>query len=311
MTSKIAVLIAAALALAACSSTVAGTPHSSVLAGRPVGTAHSKHPAKKPVQHHHRHPRKPATHVHVSSFEGDGQTYGVGLPVILRFDKKVTDASALRKATTVTVNGKPAHGAWYFETSEAGYAMEGHYRADDPWPAHATIHVDAPLKDVSAGKGRAYDDDLTLTFRTGDVHVTTVYGSGAHPHMVVTSNGRTVRTLPVSLGSADHPTYAGTKVVEEFDRYENMGGTEVPWSVRVTNSGEFLHEAAWNSNIGDLNTSHGCTNLRVGDAEWFYHFSLIGDLVKYPDAPGPTQQVWDGIGDWNVSWGEWQQGGLA
>jgi lipoprotein-anchoring transpeptidase ErfK/SrfK len=119
-----------------------------------------------------------------------------------------------------------------------------------------------------------------------------------------------VGTLPVSLGSADWPTYSGVKVVEEFDRVQNMEGTPVPWSVRVTNSGEFVHAASWNGRIGSANTSHGCTNLSVADAEWFYKFSQLGDVVTYPDAQGPRMKVWDGLGDWNVPWTEWRAGGV-
>lgn len=38
------------------------------------------------------------------------------------------------------------------------------------------------------------------------------------------------------------------------DRYALL----VPWSVRVTNSGKYMHSASWNTgNIGSRNTSHG------------------------------------------------------
>jgi len=86
----------------------------------------------------------------------------------------------------------------------------------------------------------------------------------------------------------------------------------VPWSVRLTNSGEFVHAAAWNTgNIGARSTSHGCTNLTVDDAKWFYDFSMIGDVVTYSNT-GTSSVVpsWDGLGDWNVSWSQWQAGNL-
>lgn len=68
--------------------------------------------------------------------------------------------------------------------------------------------------------------------------------------MVVRSDGRVVRRLAVSLGAAATPTYRGVKVVEEFDHVEDMEGTPVYWSVRITTSGEFVHAAPWNSKIG-------------------------------------------------------------
>lgn len=77
----------------------------------------------------------------------------------------------------------------------------------------------------------------------------------------------------------------------------------VPWSVRVTNSGEYVHAASWNTgNIGIRNTSHGCTNLDVDDAHWLCRFSLLGDVVEYPNGSGPTMPSWDGWAWWNLSW---------
>jgi lipoprotein-anchoring transpeptidase ErfK/SrfK len=243
-------------------------------------------------------------------FEGDGLTYGVGMPVIFRFTQKVTAVAAFEKAVTVDLDGRPADGAWYWEGSAApGFVQEAHFRMHNFWPAHSHITVRAPIAGLSAGRGRAFSDNLTLSMYIGAAHISTVYASDTDPHMVVTSDGRTVRTLPASLGTATNPTYRGTKIVEEFDRIENMEGTPVPWSVRVTNSGEFVHAAPWNSEIGRANLSHGCTNLSTADARWFYHFSLLGDVVRYPDAPGRTMRPWDGIGDWNVAWPAWLAGG--
>jgi len=115
------------------------------------------------------------------------------------------------------------------------------------------------------------------------------------------------RRCPV-LGAGDHPTFTGVKVVIERDRVEEMTSAPgapyydvmVPWSLRLTNSGEFAHDTSWNHNIGAVNTSHGCTNLRPGDAQWFYGVSQIGDVLTYPNATGMTMPVWDGYGDGNV-----------
>jgi lipoprotein-anchoring transpeptidase ErfK/SrfK len=254
--------------------------------------------------------------VHVSLLESDGGVYGVGMPIIAWFDQAPTDASAFDAATTVTVNGAPVTGAWYWEKSgHAGSAVEAHYRLNAYWPAHAKILLSLPVKGLSAGAGLAYDDSLTLSISTGAAHISTV--DNTTHQMTVTSDGVVVRTVPVSLGAADHPTYAGTKVVMELNKVQEMKSTpgepfydlQVPWSVRLTNSGEFVHDASWNRQIGDVNTSHGCTNLNPTDAQWFFGFSQIGDVVTYPNAIGPTMPVWDGYGDWNLAWSTWQAGG--
>jgi lipoprotein-anchoring transpeptidase ErfK/SrfK len=264
-------------------------------------------------------PHVPTKPVHVSLFQGDGQTYGIGMPLIAQFSKKVTDAHAFDKAVTVKVNGQPIDGAWFWINSNSGYAMEAHYRPQNYWPAHSKITMNMPLKGVSAGKGLAFDDSLTLEMNIGAAHISVVDGSSEQ--MRVTSDGQTVKQFPVSLGKANTPTYVGTKVVMQKKNPQHMVSAQgeanpyslnVPYSVRLTNSGEFVHAAAWNTgNIGSRSTSHGCTNLTVADAKWFYVFSQVGDIVTYANT-GTTKAMpsWDGFGDWNVRWSDWQAGNL-
>ncbi|MBN9619998.1 MAG: L,D-transpeptidase, partial [Actinobacteria bacterium] len=272
-----------------------------------------------------------AAPVHVSLLEGDGGVYGVGMPIIAYVDRAVTDASAFDKATKVTVNGKPAAGAWYWEKSgRKGQALEAHYRLSRYWPAHAKIFLDLPVKGLSAGKALAFDDSLTLSISTGPANVSTV--DCAAEKFTVTSDAKTIRTMPVSCGKAKTPTYTGTKVVMQkgeqvpgkatlrpegtvrmvsnnpADPYDLM----VPWSVRLTNSGEYAHAASWNGgNIGIRSTSNGCTNLNVNDAKWFYQFSQLGDVVTYANTGGTRMPSWDGYGDWNLPWATWQVGGIV
>jgi hypothetical protein len=237
--------------------------------------------------------------------QGDGVTYGVGEPIVVTFSVKPTDAKPFVHAVKVTVNGQPADGAWYFERPYADVAMEAHYRLRDYWPAHAHIHVDLPVKGVSAGRGLAYDDSLTLDMLIGDQHISTVDGGSLR--MNVRSNGALVKTMKVSLGAAATPTYNGVKVVMEKKNPQRMIGDGrtpsstydelVPWSVRVTRSGEFIHAAAWNGgNIGIRSTSNGCTNLNVV-------------VVTYQYTTGGQMPALDGLGDWNVAWSQWQGGG--
>lgn len=268
--------------------------------------------------------------VHVSLLEGDGGVYGVGMPIVAYVNRKVTDAAAFEKATTVTVDGKPAGGAWYWErSSRQGQVLEAHYRPEKYWPANARIRVDMPVKGLSAGEGLVYENSLTLDIATGASHVSLV--DCARERMTVTSNGETVRSFPTSCGKAKTPTYTGTKVVMQKGE-EKPGSTQlrpdgavrmvstnpadpydliVPWSVRLTASGEYAHAASWNGgNIGIRSTSNGCTNLNVNDAKWFYQFSQIGDVVTYSNTGGTRMPSWDGYGDWNIPWGAWTSGGL-
>ncbi len=252
--------------------------------------------------------------VHVRVYQSDGATYGVGMPIIAYLSAKITDGKAFAAATKVTVNGSPADGAWYFQNSGIykGYPLEAHYRLADYWPAHAQIRLDLPVKGKSAGTGLAFDNSLTLDISTGAANISKI--DGHTERMVVTSDGKQMFNFPVSLGKASTPTFGGVKVVMEKDQVQRMVGPgydlKVPWSVRITNSGEFIHSASRNGgNIGQRSTSHGCTNLRLADAQTFFAFAQVGDVAEYSNTGGPTMPSWDGYGDWNVAWGTWQGGG--
>ncbi|HEU5006305.1 MAG TPA: L,D-transpeptidase [Jatrophihabitantaceae bacterium] len=278
-------------------------------------------------------PNLPQKTVRVTSLESDGSTYGVGMPIVLYFSPAPTDSTAFTKAVQVTVNGAPAGGAWFWEQPTADEkktnTIEAHYRPKTYWPGHAQIHVGIPIGGLSAGNTKhnslVYSGKLTsLDFNIGAAHVSTV--NAATHSMAVTSDGKPVKTIKVSLGEAQTPTYSGVKVV--MQKGEDAPGTDklrpdgavrmvgpgydeiVDWSVRITESGEYVHAAPWNSEIGLQSTSNGCTNLFTADAEWFYKFSNIGDVVQYPRTDGTLMPSWDGYGDWNLPWGVWSRGGL-
>lgn len=268
----------------------------------------------------------PVTTVRVSSALDDAEVVGVGEPIVLSFSPAPTDSTAFTNAVTVSVNGSPAAGKWYWERPYAGQPIQAHYRQSTYWPANASIAVALPIAGLSAGKGLVYSGALSsITFRTGDAHVSTVDASTLQ--MTVTDNGRLVRTIPVSLGAAKTPTYNGTKVV--MQKGEDVPGSNtlrsngtvmmsgpdytndpVPWSVRITASGEYVHAAGWNTHIGTSSTSNGCTNLKPADGQWFYEFSRLGDVVKYANTDGTRMNPLDGLGDWNIPWSQWVQGGL-
>ena len=321
--SGLALLLIAAVALAACSAGTSGAPARTVTA-TPTGSGGSGSPANPSSSY-----SGPVSTVHVSALESDGQTYGVGMPIVLLFSPAPTDSSAFTKAVTVTVNGQPAGGAWFWEQPTAeekkSNTIEAHYRPKLYWQADSSVHVDIPIGGLSAGKGLVYSGKLTsLDIKIGDAHVSKV--DAGTLQMTVRSNGNVVKTIPVSLGKGTTPTYNGVKVV--MQKGEDTPGAStlrpsgavrmvgpgydeiVSWSVRITRSGEYVHAAPWNSRIGQASTSNGCTNLSTADAQWFYTFAQLGDVVEYAGTTGTKMPSWDGFGDWNVPWAEWAQGGL-
>jgi lipoprotein-anchoring transpeptidase ErfK/SrfK len=271
--------------------------------------------------------------VHVSLLESDGATFGVGMPIVAYFSKNITDSAAFIKATTVTINGVNANGAWYFEANgNAALPMTAHYRPQNYWQADSTIKMNMPVQGMSAGTGLTFDDSLTLSMNIGDAHTSSVDCTAER--MTVTSNGVAAHApFLTSCGAANTPTASGTKVVMQLG--EDTPGTNtlrpngavrmiggggalgnydllVSWSVRITAGGEYVHAAPWNGkNIGARSTSDGCTNLNTPDAQWFYQFSHIGDIVTYVNTGGPAMKIDDGFGDWNLAWSTWQAGGAV
>jgi len=319
----------AAAVLAGCSSTSAGTatnpqpkqtPTKSVgsststaTSGSASPSSHSSSPSKSTP------PPKPKTKVHVSLQMSDGTEVGVGMPIIAYLSRDISNAHAFVNATKVTVNGRQVKGGWYFEYKSGlpGKPIEADYRTATYWPAHARIHMDLPVKGLSAGGNMAFDDSLTLDFTTGAAHVLTVDNS-THK-LTVTSDGKKWGTFPVSLGATATPTKRGTKVIMEkvptvcmHDVHHTYYECGIKFDQRLTYSGEYLHSAPWNVyNITHgVNSSNGCTNLLPADAQKLYSFLEIGDVVKYPNADGPLMRLGDGYGDWNVPWAEWLGGGL-
>jgi len=144
--------------------------------------------------------------------------------------------------------------------------------------------------------------------------------SNAKHRMTVTRDGVRLRTLGVSLGKPGFPTRSGTKVIMEKYVSHRMNSItvgitgpeaydlDVPYAMRITSSGEFLHGAPWNPYVGIRNHSHGCTNLTLSSAKWVFSRVLEGDPVV-TTGTGRATESWNGLGGvWNVSWTDWVAG---
>ena len=134
------------------------------------------------------------------------------------------------------------------------------------------------------------------------------------------------KTLPASLGDADHTTYNGKMVISEKYSVIDMDSQtvglgdaynikDVPHAMRLTTTGTFVHGNYWRpvSTFGSENTSHGCVGLHDvqggGDpstpAAWFYNSSLIGDVVQVVNSPDKIVQPDNGLNGWNMTWSAW------
>jgi lipoprotein-anchoring transpeptidase ErfK/SrfK len=244
-----------------------------------------------------------------------GETVGVGMPVIVTFDVPVTDKASMEK--NMHVASTPAQpGAWHWLSD-----YEAHWRPKSYWKAGTDVSVDLDINSVDAGAGIYGQENRSVDFSVGDANV---YKVDAQTHqMQVFSNGELLRTIPITTGKAGFTTRSGTKViVEKFaekrmnsetvgigqddPEYYNIGN--VQYAMRLTYSGEFIHAAPWSvGSQGNANVSHGCTGMSTENAAWLYDMTRRGDVVEYTGTDRPMT-LDNGYGDWNVDFATWKQG---
>lgn len=245
----------------------------------------------------------------------DGETVGVGMPVVVSFDLPVTDQAAFERHMKVT--SKPAQqGSWYWLSDTTA-----HWRPKTYWKPGTTVDVAVDINGVDAGNGIYGQEDRDVSFEVGDAHI---YKVNASTHqMEVFSNGKLLRTIPITTGKPGFTTRSGVKVIMEKFESKRMNSEtvgipqgsadaydidNVQWAMRVTNSGEFIHAAPWSTGSqGYANVSHGCTGLSTEAAGWLYAMSRRGDVVEYTGTDRPMEFD-NGYGDWNRSFPEYRQG---
>jgi lipoprotein-anchoring transpeptidase ErfK/SrfK len=244
-----------------------------------------------------------------------GETVGVGMPVIVRFDVPVRDKASIEKHLTVTSSSEQ-RGAWRWISDS-----EVHWRPASYWKPGTDVTVKADINSVPAGNGVYGQVSRTSSFRVGRSVISKV---NARTHQMKTFiNGKLVKTTPITTGKAGFTTRSGVKVIVEKFRRKRMnsetvgisaGSSEaydidnVEYAMRVTYSGEFLHAAPWSvGSQGYANVSHGCTGMSTANAGWLYNISKPGDVVEYTGTDRPMT-LDNGYGDWNASFKQWESG---
>ncbi|MEU6811874.1 Ig-like domain-containing protein [Streptomyces sp. NPDC046831] len=252
----------------------------------------------------------------------NGATVGVGMPVSFTFDKAISDRKAVQSHITVTSSsGQKVVGHWFG-------ARRLDFRPEEYWKAGSKVTTRIDLDGVQGANGVRGVQRKTVTFTVGRSQVSTV--DAGTQTMTVVRDGRTLRTVPISAGSARNSTYNGRMVISEKFVQTRMNGStvgfggeydiaDVPHAMRLTASGTFVHGNYWydrgNPPFGRAGTSHGCVGLAdvrgaQGDtsAKWFYDHSLVGDVVVVRNSPDRTVAPDNGLNGWNMSWDEWVAG---
>jgi len=222
----------------------------------------------------------------------------VAKPIIINFQRPIANRPMAEQAIHIS-STQPVPGKFYWMSD-----TQVRWRPLSLWPANTTVNIDA-----SGAKS---------SFRTGESLVATV-DDKTH-QMTITRNGTVEKTFPVSMGKPDgkHETKNGTYyVLEKFPSIVMDSATygvpntspegyklTVQNAVRIDNSGAFVHSAPWSvGDQGKRNVSHGCINLSPANAQQFFGFSRVGDVVNVVGGPRPPVPTDGGVEDWSsVPW---------
>ncbi|MEV1317264.1 Ig-like domain-containing protein [Micromonospora arborensis] len=256
---------------------------------------------------------KPGNQVRVSSFLGDNQVVGVGMPLIVKFSRAIPEDYRDDVQRRMTVTSTPAQeGIWHWVSP-----TEIRYRPKEFWKADSKVSYRVQAGGLPMGAGWYGRADLAVDIKIGASVVMTV--DNKTKRMTVTRNGSVVKTIPVSLGKKSTPSSSGTMVVIEklrktvFDTMEELGPeegyrTKIDFAQRLTWGGEFIHAAPWSEGQqGSVNVSHGCVNVSMANGDWLFKNTQIGDPIT---VKGTERKLQNGNGwtDWNMSWDEYVKG---
>lgn len=239
---------------------------------------------------------------------GDGRTYGVAMPIAVTFDSPVKDKAAAERAMVVKTS-VPVEGAWAWLDDQ-----RAHWRPKSYWPAGTEVTASLNLYGVSYGDGAYGASDLSSHFTIGRNQV--VKANTKTHRVLVYRDGKLIHDFPASMGLESDPgrvTNSGIHVVmakhETYKmtnpRYDYFD-VEVPWAVRISNNGEFIHgygPSVWAQ--GNTNVSHGCVNLSPANAKIYFDQALVGDPVEIT---GSSKQLDPSDGDyydWAIPWSQW------
>jgi lipoprotein-anchoring transpeptidase ErfK/SrfK len=231
-----------------------------------------------------------------------GETYGVGMPVVVEFDPAVPQSRRAGVQRRLFVRSDPPQpGVWRWYGGRQVL-----YRPPEHWRPGTVLTVRAALRGVPMGGGYYGDTDRSARVRIGRALRMDV--DNRTKQMSVYAGDRLLRRIPVSLGKPGTPSSSGRLVVMSkeystiFDtRREGPNGyrVRINYAQRVTWGGEFIHAAPWSvGDQGHRNVSHGCVNISWDNAEWLFRRTYVGDPVTVRGTgvhvdPGNGWTVWD------------------
>lgn len=247
-----------------------------------------------------------------------GTTVGVAMPISIIFTDPVKASARKHIEEHIQVTTSvPVTGAWHWFSPRRVDFRPKHF-----WQPGTTVSMVARFDHVGDGHGRYGTHSYRRRFTVGADVRTHVYVK--QHETVVTRNGKMLRTMPSDAGSPDWPSWDGTMAVVDKSRTVRMTSCSVhitcnkhspnyydivlPWDVRITWSGTFLHYSSGDPQPGHGYGSHGCVHLSYANARWYYHLSKQGDPVEVTGSPRGKAAGDNGYAGYDLSWREWLAG---
>ena len=216
------------------------------------------------------------------------------MPILLTFSQPIKNKAAVERSLQISASN-PVVGAWYWDGSQTlAFRPRGY------WPAHTTVSFTGHLNGVEGAPGVWGYHTLTQQFSIGRSLI--VVASTRTHRLKLYRDGTLFRNWPISSGRPGDDTPNGSYLTIEKANPVLMKGPgyaiEVPWSVRFTWTGDYLHDAFWSvGEQGFTNVSHGCVNMAPADAEFYYKMAVPGDPVTITGSPKG--------GSWDNGWTYW------
>jgi lipoprotein-anchoring transpeptidase ErfK/SrfK len=266
---------------------------------------------------------KPDKTVRIQSDVGDNETYGIAMPIVIKFSQDVPESARadVQRRLFVTTN-PPQEGVWHWIQSDYhNPGSEVHFRPKVYWQPHTKISVRVATGGIPWGTPNIYGgNDLSLDFSIGDAINIDV--DNESKQMYVAKDGQIIKQQKVSLGKPSSPSSSGTLAIFEKHETELFSSatfgtpvnsadgysTNVQWVMKLTQDGQYIHAAPWSVNDqGVRNVSHGCVNIPTDVAEWLFGVALRGTPVVVKGTE--VHVVWgDGYTDFDRPWEEYVKG---
>jgi lipoprotein-anchoring transpeptidase ErfK/SrfK len=245
-----------------------------------------------------------------------GEKVGVGMPIIVTFNRAVANRAFVEKALEVK-SDKADVGAWHWVSDQQIV-----YRTQKYWQPHQNVVFTAHLAGVRGLRGVYGTTDVTKAFKIGASNISVANGK---THYMKVDHDGVVKKFPISMGmggTTEYTTTSGIHLTKEKSPSVTMESPGrkpgdsgyykevVSLAVRITDRGEYVHKSVGEYYyLGKQNASHGCVRTSPTGAQYFYDIAQRGDVV---DVVGTSRKLVNEQGNgwtfWTLPWNQWLKG---